>query len=201
MSDEIADKDDRRRVLLDATVDYIHTHGLADLSLRPLAAALGTSARMLVYHFGSKEQLVTAALDGVRQRQQVQVEKWVADSVGLPVREVVDRFWRASTSAESEAYGRLFFEAYGMALMDPARLPGFLDGTVHGWVGAISRALVDGGYGGGDAEEVATSLLAVHRGLLLDLFATGDRSRVDAAHRLAVDALVAHIATAEGVRR
>ncbi|MDF0529646.1 TetR/AcrR family transcriptional regulator [Tsukamurella sp. 8F] len=190
---QTADESNRRRELLDATVDYIRAHGLADLSLRPLAAAAGTSARMLVYHFGSKEQLIAAALDGVRERQQLEVAKWIADSADLPPRGVIDRFWQASTEPDAEAYGRLFFEAYGMALIDDSRLPGFLDGAVHGWLEAIAGALRDAGYAEDDATAAATALLAIHRGLLLDLFATGERGRVDAGHRLAVDALVARV--------
>ncbi len=40
-------------------------HGLADLSLRPLARAAGTSDRMLIYHFGNKDALVAALLDHI----------------------------------------------------------------------------------------------------------------------------------------
>lgn len=173
---------DRRDELLDHVVDYVCEHGIGTLSLRPLATAIGTSARMLVYHFGSKERLVADALDAVRQRQQAQVEEWIADARGLPFHELMTRFWLSSASEESAAYGRLFFEAYGIALLDRNQLPGFLDGAVLGWIGLLQTALGDAGLDKADADTVATSALAVHRGLLLDLFATGDRERVERAH-------------------
>lgn len=180
---------ERRDDLLEQVVDYVCVHGVGTLSLRPLAAAVGTSARMLVYHFGSKEQLVSDALDAVRRRQHAQVEKWIAEAEGLPFRELMTRFWLSSASAESAAYGRLFFEAYGIALMDRDQLPRFLDGAVGGWVGLLRTALTGVGISADDADSIATAALAVHRGLLLDLFATGDRERVDRAHHYAMGVL------------
>src|SRR2546422_10730222 len=59
----------RRCELLSGVAGYLLEHGLADLSLRPLAAAIGTSPRMLLYHFGSKEQLVVEALAEARERE------------------------------------------------------------------------------------------------------------------------------------
>jgi AcrR family transcriptional regulator len=46
-----------KRQLLDAAIACVAANGIGDLSLRRLAAALGTSHRMLIFHFGSKEQL------------------------------------------------------------------------------------------------------------------------------------------------
>src|SRR5205823_5515582 len=58
-----------RATLLDAAVDFAAGSGLADVSLRQMAAALGTSHRMLIYHFGSKEDLLVAVVDEVERRQ------------------------------------------------------------------------------------------------------------------------------------
>lgn len=173
---------ERRAELLDGAIDYVHEHGLADLSLRPLAQSVGTSARMLLYHFGSKEQLIAEALDGVRRRQHVQVEKWLSNSTPRDFVGLLRRFWEWSTAAETESYGRLFFEAYGMTLIDSARLPGFLDSAVSEWLSVMCTALTDAGLPRESAEDFATGALALHRGLLMDLLATGDRSRVERAH-------------------
>ncbi|CAM3978012.1 TetR/AcrR family transcriptional regulator [Tsukamurella strandjordii] len=190
----------RKAELLESAVDYIYRHGLADLSLRPLAAAIGTSARLLVYHFGSKEQLITDALDGVRARQEALVGEWLDTTDDQSFEHVMERFWSASSSPEAQAYGRLFFEAYGMSLIDDARLPGFLDGSVRRWVDLIAEALVTEGVPTDQAETLATSALAVHRGLLLDLLATGDRERVDTAHHHLTQSLAAAAATATAPR-
>ncbi len=60
---------DRRVELLNAVTEYVLEHGLADLSLRPLARAVGTSARILLYHFGSKETLIASVLREARERE------------------------------------------------------------------------------------------------------------------------------------
>src|SRR6266568_8474793 len=59
----------RRAELLDACYGYVLTHGLAGLSLRPLAAATGTSPRVLLYLFGSKDQLLRELLTRARREQ------------------------------------------------------------------------------------------------------------------------------------
>src|SRR3712207_6763061 len=56
----------RRDDLLARALPYLAEHGLAGLSLRPLAAALGTSDRMLVHYFGSKDNLVGLVLTASR---------------------------------------------------------------------------------------------------------------------------------------
>lgn len=48
--------------LLPALADHVLAHGLGGASLRPLAKAAGTSDRMLLYHFGSKEALIADLL-------------------------------------------------------------------------------------------------------------------------------------------
>ena len=57
-----------RENLLPLLAAYVLEHGLAGLSLRPLAAAAGTSDRMLLYHFGSKQQLVAQLLEHIAAR-------------------------------------------------------------------------------------------------------------------------------------
>lgn len=70
---------DTRERLLAAAVDYAAEHRLADLSLRPLAAALGTSHRMLIFHFGSKEGLLVEVVRAVEAQQRALLERLRAD--------------------------------------------------------------------------------------------------------------------------
>ena len=51
-----------RETLLPAMAAHVLEHGLGGASLRPLAKAAGTSDRMLIYHFGNKETLITELL-------------------------------------------------------------------------------------------------------------------------------------------
>ena len=54
----------RKQELLDRAYEYVLENGLTDLSLRPLAQAVGSSPRVLLYLFGSKDELTRALLRG-----------------------------------------------------------------------------------------------------------------------------------------
>jgi AcrR family transcriptional regulator len=173
---------DRRAKLLDEVADYILSNGLADLSLRPLAATIDTSPRMLLYFFGSKERLIAQALAHVRRREQLDFRRAVsrsssADRVGLLLRE-----WKSWSSPRREKYLKLFFEVYGLALQNRDRFPGFLEGAVGEWLPLVERAFVVA-VAREHARALATFALAAVRGLQLDLLATGQRSRTESAYQ------------------
>jgi AcrR family transcriptional regulator len=154
----------RRAQLLEAAVDYAVERGLADLTLRPMADALGVLPNTLVHHFGSKEELLSAILNGVRDRLRAMRAQMQADAERAPLEGV----WAWTASPERAAFFRSFFEAYGLALRQPERFRPFLDRVVADWLPASGA-------------EGATLELAVLRGLLLDLLTTGERDRTDAA--------------------
>src|SRR6266540_3214372 len=56
----------RHEELLEQAYQYALEHGLADLSLRPLATAIGSSPRVLLFLFGSKDGLIRALLARAR---------------------------------------------------------------------------------------------------------------------------------------
>jgi AcrR family transcriptional regulator len=169
----------RRQELIDGAVDYCVVHGVADLSLRPLAAALGTQAPVLLHHFGSKEQLVSAVLNRVRDQLRERGRNAESDSP----RAGLGAVWAWASAPEQEPFMRLFFECYGLALRHPDRYSDFLDYVVSDWL-ATPMAAVD--------EVSATIAIAVVRGLLLDLLTTGDHDRVDAAMHRASTLVRAH---------
>jgi AcrR family transcriptional regulator len=158
---------ERRRELLEQATDYVIEHGIAQLSLRPLADALGTQAPVLLHHFDSKEQLVALLLNEVRARLRT-----VARAAAAAGEDPVDAVWRWATDPAHEALYRTFFEAYGLALRDPVAYAPFLGTVVSDWLAEWGRR---------DDPTAATALIAMVRGLLLDLLATGDYERVNAA--------------------
>ena len=157
----------RRAAVLAGAADYVLARGLAGLSLRPLAKALGTSTRMLLYDFGSKEQLIHEILAEIRRREESLLEAEV---------HTLDDVWRWIAAPEREPFLRLFFEMYVGALGRKEAEP-----LVRDWLEFLRtswRPPVD--------EGTATLMVAVVRGLLLDRLATGDRDRTDSAlHRFA----------------
>ena len=159
----------RRAELLDRAVDYVTRHGLAELSLRPLAKAVRSSPRGLLYYFGSKEELIVEIIRRGRTRQRAMMADLKLGD--LPPREVARQLWREFSRPEWEPLTRLSFEVYALSLADPARFPGFLEASVNEWLEGLK----------GCTTTEATLLIAGFRGFLLDLLATHDRARIDRA--------------------
>jgi AcrR family transcriptional regulator len=174
---------DRRAKLLDEVADYILNNGLADLSLRPLATAIDTSPRMLLYFFDSKERLIAEALAHIRAREQIDFKRAVSKPRPADRLESLLRDWRSSASPRTEKYSRLFFEVYGLALQNPEQFPGFLERAVGDWLPLFEQAFAAAGVSPAPAKTLATLALGAVRGLHLDLLATGERKRTEAAFR------------------
>jgi AcrR family transcriptional regulator len=172
---------DRRAKLLKKIVDYMAKHGVVDLSLRPLAAALGTSPRMLLYFFGSKEELLANALTEGRVRQQREFTR--ALSTRRRRQEQLRLAWEVWSSEENRKSLWLFFEAYALAMRDRKRFPGLLERLVKDWLPFFEHAVAAAGVETERVQPLATLILATIRGLQLDMLATGEQARVDGAFR------------------
>jgi AcrR family transcriptional regulator len=169
-----------RERLLAAAMEHVARHGVGDLTLRSLAAALGTSHRMLIYHFGSKEGLLVAVVQEVEEQQRRFLASLAVDpSVGR--REAIAVMWRHFADTRLWPAERLFFEIYGQALQGRPGTAGFLDGIVGDWIEMLTQYSVQLGSSPENARAEARLGIAVMRGLLLDLLATGDRAGADAA--------------------
>jgi AcrR family transcriptional regulator len=167
-----------RARLRDHAVDYVLSHGVADLALRPLAKALKTSARMLVYHFGSREGLMRQILAGLREREDARIRAWFQSGEKprtLP--EFLRWYWKRLSAPRARPAVRLIFELYALALRNPHDYPGVLEDPLAYWQKLTEKA----GIGSKVDSVEPTLLLATTRGLLLDLCATGDRARVERA--------------------
>jgi AcrR family transcriptional regulator len=165
----------RRRELLDAAYRYVLEHGLADLSLRPLAAAIGSSPRVLLFLFGSKDGLVQALLARARADERAvldQVRR--AGAAGGPSA-AAEAVWAWLAAPGHRALLVLWLEGYARALVErDGAWAGFAARTVHDWLELLTDVAP-----GDDVDR--TLLLAVLRGCLLDLLATGDGARTGAA--------------------
>jgi AcrR family transcriptional regulator len=167
-----------RASLCDRAVDYVLSHGAGDLTLRPLAKVLKTNARMLVYHFGSREGLMRAILSRIREREDARIKGWFQSGQNpRTMSRFLRWFWKRSTAPRLRPAMRLLFELYALALRNPQAYPGVLEDPLAYWQKLTEKARIPAKP---DAVE-ATLLLAATRGLLLDLCATGDRARVERA--------------------
>jgi len=157
-----------RAELLNGVVDHIAANGLGDASLRSIAAAVGTSHRMLIHHFGGMEGLLVAVVQEVERR----TREAFADLDGDP-EDVMRSLWDRLADPAMWPLERVFFEMYGAALAGRPGTTGLLDDIVGSWVRPVTELGFD--------ETDARLALAVCRGLLLDLLATEDRDGVDRA--------------------
>ncbi|MFR0357192.1 TetR/AcrR family transcriptional regulator [Streptomyces sediminimaris] len=171
---------DRRARLVDAAVDHVAAHGIADLSLRGLGAAIGVSHRMLIHYFGSKERLLVEIVRASEQRQRDLLSRLRSDPGRSPA-DAARLLWRQLTDPRLAGQERLFFEIYGHALRGRPEAVPVLDGLVTDWLEPLVAAETAAGADPATARNRARLGLATVRGLLLDLLATGDRAGVDAA--------------------
>lgn len=177
---------DAKQQLLDRAVDHVAKNGIGDLSLRAMAAALGTSHRMLIHHFGSKEGLWVEIVRAVEARQREVLAEVLARSHGRP-REAMRAWWRHISDRSLWPNERVFFELYGQALQGRSHATALLDDVVDAWVGPAAEILMTAGVPAAAARAHARLGVAVTRGLLLDLLATGDVAGVDAAMDAFID--------------
>jgi AcrR family transcriptional regulator len=181
----VGDNSPRQRLLY-AAIAYVAEHGIGDLSLRTLASKLGTSHRMLIFHFGSKEQLWAEIVQTTEQRQRERLRELVPDP-SQPTREALWKWWKHISDPSLWPSERLFFELYGQALQGRPHTGNFLEGIVDAWIEPIVESSTARGVPEPLARAQARLGIAVTRGLLLDLLATGDTAAVDQA----MDAFIA----------
>ncbi|WP_406456923.1 TetR/AcrR family transcriptional regulator [Streptomyces sp. NBC_01622] len=180
----------RRTELLDACYAYLLEHGLTGLSLRPLATATGTSPRVLLYLFGSKDELLRQLLARARHEQvgmmaAILTEPDRADSgaraAGESFDDLVERLWTFLSAPEQRPMVRLTYEAFLMSLShDPGPWAGFAGEAAREWLDLLARAQPPG-TPPALAQARATRALALVRGLLLDLLACEEPRRVQSA--------------------
>lgn len=180
-----------RERLLEAALAYVTENGIGDVGFRELARALGTTHRMLGYHFGSKDGLLVEIVRTVEQRQRDALAGVAGgDDDGDTDLGPVDQMRRMAERLVDPSLWpneRLFFELYGQALQGRPYARDLLPEVVTAWIeplAGISRRL---GTPEEDVPAQARLLLAVARGLLLDLVATGDREVVGRAAEMFFD--------------
>lgn len=161
----------RRRELLDSLIEAFAADGIGGRSLREVATSVGTSHRMLLHHFGSREELLLTIVEEVERRQAATL----ADLPDDPA-DAVAATWADLRRPELRPFERLFFECYARGAQGEEPFTRLLPAAIDGWLAAVDE------HAPADVDRASARLvLAVTRGLLLDLVATGDEEGVDAA--------------------
>lgn len=168
---------ERKKELLLASVQYVKENGVAELSLRPLAEAIGTSARLLIFHFRTKEGLLHEIIETLRERLQRSLAAQVAARIE-PVQGVpLQALWRWATRPQNLCGLRVLYEARMIALKNPHLFGQRLPPAPVDWSGALAARLPARLRNRG----TATLCAAMIDGLLMDLLASGDFGRTTRA--------------------
>ena len=171
-----------RDALLGSVVAYLGEHGLADTTLRPMAAALGTTATRLLHHFGSKDQLIEAALLRVDEVMRQTEARWLARNPAMDQSDILRAWWKwVLNSRQNRDLARLGIEA---AILDPSitgLAPEIRAGRMGAWRLNIERRLTDVGVPASSARVQASVLEASFTGLMVDLLSGGNRARLSEA--------------------
>jgi AcrR family transcriptional regulator len=172
---------ERKAELLEAAYRYVLENGLGEMSLRPLAGAIGSSPRVLLFLFGSKEGLVRALLARARTDElRLLQEAKQAGQVDLGA--TISAVWRWLVADAHRPLLTLWLEAYARSLAEPqGPWSGFACQTVEDWLGVLGEAQPPGRRRTKASAAERTLSLAVLRGAMLDLLATGDTARASAA--------------------
>lgn len=159
---------------------YLVKHGVADVSLRPMAKAVGSSPRVLLYYFGSKEKLLALAIRRLRDLQRAGFNK-LRDARHENPSDACRAIWQQMSAPESLAMFQLSLETFTLALRHRRQFSNFLSTSVEDWLQFMSQSLIRQGARPEDARAFATIVIAGFRGFLLDYCATRDRQRIDKA--------------------
>jgi len=155
----------RREELAEAATDYALEHGLIGLSLRPLAQALGTSDRMLLYHFRDKDDLVATILRSATSRS-------ARGLLGLPtprdLRSAVLELWRTVSTGPQERCQRLYVEAAALGLFGREPYASAVRETNAQWASAVSAHFQRAGLTRTAARQATILVDATFMGLQLD---------------------------------
>jgi AcrR family transcriptional regulator len=168
--------------LLDRCLAYLQQDGFSHLSLREIAAGVGTSHRMLIYHFGSREGLLAQVVGRVEAEQRAALAELASQAEDLA--DVGRLFWQRVSDPGLAPAERLFFEIYVQALYGREWTDAYRAMVISAWIDPITELLVHHGYPVAEARARARLGVAATRGLLLDLLITGERDEVDLAAEL-----------------
>ena len=182
----------RQAELLERAYEYVLEQGLAGMSLRSLAAAIGSSPRVLLFLFGSKDGLVRALLARARGDELAFIEQVRSQKPEADLAMIVRTTWRWLVDERHRPLLVLWLEAYARSLAEPdGPWAGFAAQTVQDWLLLLASAQPRDRRHTKAGAAQRTLALCILRGALIDLLATGDVKRNTAA-------IEAHLRPASG---
>lgn len=175
----------RKTELIEAAYTYALEHGMGELTLRPLAEAIGSSPRVLLFLFGSKDDLIRVLLARARADELAILNTLRQRGHDADLAEVASDLWEWLSDPQHRGLLRLWVESFARSLVEsdgPWR--DFARQTVTDWLDLLARYQPLGLRQSTRGRSQRTATLALLRGALLDLLATDDHRRVTTALHL-----------------
>jgi AcrR family transcriptional regulator len=180
----------RQDELLELAYQYVLVHGLADMSLRPLAKAICSSPRVLLFLYGSKDALIRALLDRARADELAAIAAFREMESPADLVDSALQVWQWLCAPGHRHLLGLWVEAYARSLVDPAGpWSGFAAQTVQDWLGLLASRQPPHWRRTAAAAAERTAVLALLRGAMLDVLATGDEARTTRSVTMLLEAL------------
>jgi len=171
-------RDTRREAALQRLADHLLGAGLARSSLKSLAAAAGTSDRMLLYYFADKDELLTAVLGEVAGRMLPLLEDGGAGAAPRPYEVLLTELGQVLARPDIRPFMRLWLELAAFAARGEQphlTIAGLMADSFSAWI--LARLATAPGE---DRAALAARLLATVDGSAL-LSAVGREAMAEAA--------------------
>jgi AcrR family transcriptional regulator len=174
----------RRGELLVAVGEYVLENGVAALTLRRAAEAVGVSHATLQHHFGSREQLLEEIVEHLVERSFAPGEDYPEQATNADVERRLRELWASLMTPTGKKDIRMFTDVLVQSLyVGPGSEPAITH-SIGQRLERIAGIMVSLGCPEPEAMTFATGMLAMLRGITLDLLATGEQERVDATFEL-----------------
>jgi AcrR family transcriptional regulator len=165
--------DSKASETLPAIVAILRERGPEGFLLGTIAEELGISSRMLIYHYGSRDELLGRAMKVVREETINNLENPPPSSLI----EAVDKWWGYYVVNLSDM--QLFFHLASRRFEEPSRFADFASSAVEGWVEFFAMSIEAEGKSAEFARVLGRLTIATLRGLMVDFLITGDREHAE----------------------
>jgi AcrR family transcriptional regulator len=176
--------------MLGCIIEIVRRQGLASFSLDNLAPQLGTSSRMLVYYFGSKDELLGRISRTIREDTVAQLESEPAGSIT----EAIERWWNHYLANPTDM--QFLFHLTSRTFEEPEKFREFSNTAVGLWSSYFRRSLEGQVRSRAEARAIARLVLATVRGLQGDLLISADKTQVEGSLKIFKQLVQEHLAAA-----
>lgn len=169
-------------------LNALKENGLNNLSLRSIADNIGISARMLIYHFESYEQLIAQIFIHLSSLHKQRLNEILINHKEKQIEQVFSSFTKEIFSSEYRNTLLLFIELYTTALRDTLHYESFFEEVLINWIDEVSSLLKKFGFSSPDL--FASMIVSFYRGLMLDWLASNDIERITVVSDLFINNII-----------